>query len=58
MVFLEKGLLDQIQITVIPKILGEGIPLFPKGTAFTQLKLAKAETMGQMVSLVYDVLKS
>lgn len=56
--FLEKGLLDQIEMTVIPKILGEGIPLFPEGTASTRLKLVTAEPMGQMVTLVYDVLKN
>lgn len=55
--FLEKGLLDRIEMTVIPKILGEGIPLFPEGTDFTLLKLVTAEPMGQMISLAYEVLK-
>lgn len=30
--FLEKKLIDEIELYIIPKLIGEGIPLFPEGT--------------------------
>jgi len=51
--FLEAGLLDELYITVTPKILGEGIPLFPQGTVPSAFRLKHIEQMGQFVSLIY-----
>ncbi|WMT42534.1 dihydrofolate reductase family protein [Paenibacillus sp. D2_2] len=53
--FLEARLLDELYITVTPKILGEGIPLFPQGTVPSAFRLKHIEQMGQFVSLVYTV---
>lgn len=53
--FLEAGLLDELHITVTPKILGEGIPLFPQGTVPSTFHLKHLEQMGQFVSLIYTV---
>ncbi|MRN52706.1 dihydrofolate reductase family protein [Paenibacillus monticola] len=53
--FLEKRLIDTIHITIIPKVLGEGIELFPKGTIPSTFKLKYVQQMGQMVSLGYEV---
>ncbi|WP_068781935.1 dihydrofolate reductase family protein [Paenibacillus sp. GM2] len=51
--FLEAGLLDELHITLTPKILGEGIPLFPQGTVPSTLRLKQIGQMGQFVSLIY-----
>jgi len=51
---LAKGLLEDIIITIIPKVLGSGIPLFPEGTVPSTFKLYHSEVMGQMVSLYYQ----
>jgi dihydrofolate reductase len=40
--FLEARLVDEFVISVHPILLGEGIPLFPKGYPAQELKLAKA----------------
>ncbi len=53
--FLEKQLIDIIHITIIPKVLGEGIELFPKGTIPSTFRLKYAQQMGQMVTIVYEV---
>lgn len=53
--FLEKQLIDTIHITIIPKVLGEGIELFPKGTIPSMFRLKYAQQMGQMVTIVYEV---
>ncbi|HEY4389929.1 MAG TPA: dihydrofolate reductase family protein [Paenibacillus sp.] len=50
---LEARLLDELIITVTPKILGEGIPLFPQGTVPSAFRLKHIEQMGQFVSLIY-----
>lgn len=55
--FLEKHLIDEIQITIAPVILGDGIPLFPKGNYAEQLKLIDTKTYGQFVELHYLVKK-
>ncbi|BBI36441.1 dihydrofolate reductase family protein [Cohnella abietis] len=51
--FLEANLLDELQIAVIPKVLGEGIPLFPKGTLPSAFRLTQIQQFGQIVSLSY-----
>ncbi|OKP82950.1 dihydrofolate reductase family protein [Paenibacillus sp. P32E] len=55
--FLEHELIDEVQLTLIPKLLGEGIPLFPAGTVPGNLKLTGLERMGQMASIHYEVIK-
>ncbi|TFE00774.1 dihydrofolate reductase family protein [Jeotgalibacillus sp. R-1-5s-1] len=50
---LEHQLIDEFQIAIIPVVLGSGIPLFPKGTAFTELKLTKVEQFNQITMLHY-----
>ncbi|MET3939205.1 dihydrofolate reductase [Paenibacillus sp. PvP094] len=52
---LEKQLLDEIEVAVIPKILGEGIPLFPEGTVPSNLKMIGTQTLGQIISIRYQV---
>ncbi|WP_106766250.1 dihydrofolate reductase family protein [Paenibacillus faecalis] len=54
--FLEAKLLDELQIAVIPKVLGEGIPLFPRGTVPSTFQLTQVERIGQIVSLSYKVI--
>ncbi|MFS0872616.1 dihydrofolate reductase family protein [Paenibacillus xylanilyticus] len=53
--FLEKQLLDEIEVAIIPKILGEGIPLFPTGTVPSHLKMIGTQTLGQIISIRYQV---
>ncbi|WP_427180696.1 dihydrofolate reductase family protein [Paenibacillus sp. TC-CSREp1] len=52
---MDAQLLDEIEVAVIPKVLGEGIPLFPKGTVPTLLKMISTQTLGQIVSIRYEV---
>lgn len=54
--FLEAKLLDELYIAVIPKVLGEGIPLFPQGTIPSTFQLEHMEKIGQFVSLSYKVI--
>lgn len=56
--FLEKNILDKIQVAIIPTVIGEGIPLFPPGMVETSLKMTGVETLGQIVSIHYDVVKN
>lgn len=49
---LEQQLIDEFRITVIPTILGEGIPLFNQ-THKTLLSLVETHTYNGMVELVY-----
>lgn len=52
---MERGLLDELHLAVIPKVLGGGIPLFPQGTVPTSFRLRDMEQMGQIVMLRYSV---
>ncbi|MCG7409211.1 dihydrofolate reductase family protein [Paenibacillus sp. ACRRX] len=52
--FLEAKLLDELCITIIPKVLGDGIPLFPQGTVPSTFRLMQMQKIGQMVSLSYS----
>lgn len=49
---LAHNLLDDIFITIIPKVLGGGIPLFPPG-AEAAFALVDTKPMGDMVSIHY-----
>jgi dihydrofolate reductase len=49
------GKLDVLEMAVIPIILGEGVPLFPRGTGELSLRLAKCETKAKgALHLVYE----
>ena len=50
---MDQDLIDEYQITIIPKTLGSGIPLFPKGIKETTLKLDSVKTMGELVHITY-----
>jgi dihydrofolate reductase len=52
--FLNLGEIDEMVITIIPTIIGEGIPLFPKNANQTTFKLVNAESFESgVVQLVY-----
>lgn len=55
--FLKQGAVDEIIITKIPVILGNGTPLFQNIKDETKLELIKTEKFGQLVDLHYKVLK-
>ena len=52
--FLEKGLIDEFVITMIPTFIGHGIPLFTSTNSESQLEFVKAETFNSgVVNLHY-----
>jgi dihydrofolate reductase len=51
--FMEKGYIDEYQITVIPKILGSGKKLFNPLTNMIDLKLMNVQHEDQIVHLTY-----
>lgn len=54
--FLERGLLDRMEILVLPRLLGRGIRLWPVTDMAHALRLDAAETLpGGMVRLCYRV---
>ncbi|MCC3379029.1 dihydrofolate reductase family protein [Paenibacillus farraposensis] len=53
--FIQEGLLAQAIITIIPKVLGQGIPLFPEGTMPSTFRLNEIERRGDLVILHYLV---
>lgn len=54
MQLLELDLISKFQITIVPKILGEGIPLFSKLPKKINLKLVETKTYNGFVDLVYS----
>jgi dihydrofolate reductase len=53
--FINEGLLDKMIITVIPKIIGEGIPLFADKPKETTWKLIEAKSFDTgVVNLTYE----
>lgn len=55
--FLKTGAVDEIITTVIPVLLGKGIPLFQNIENETKLELVKTEKYDQLVDLHYKVSK-
>ncbi|MCM3123644.1 MULTISPECIES: dihydrofolate reductase family protein [unclassified Mesobacillus] len=55
--FLEKKLIDEIELYIIPKTIGEGIPLFPDGTPPSDWELASTGRYGQIAALNYKLKK-
>ena len=55
--FLKMGIVDEIITTVIPVLLGKGIPLFRNIREQTNLELVKTERHDQLVDLHYKVSK-
>ncbi|MFD2115181.1 dihydrofolate reductase family protein [Paenibacillus yanchengensis] len=51
--FVKQDLIDKYRITIIPTILGEGIPLFLGENPEIKLKLMETKTTDGMVELVY-----
>ncbi|TYP79657.1 dihydrofolate reductase family protein [Paenibacillus methanolicus] len=52
--FLERDLIDEMQIAIIPTVLGQGIPLFPAGTKSVSFRLAATETYGDIAIMTYN----
>ncbi|MBX9595228.1 MAG: dihydrofolate reductase family protein [Roseomonas sp.] len=49
------GRLDRLEMAVLPLVLGDGVPLFPPGTAETRLRLVLCRALeGGCLHLVYD----
>ena len=56
--FLRAGLIQRLVITWVPKLIGEGIPLFGGTGDDIRLDLVSCETFdGGMVQRVYDVVR-
>ncbi|MCA1029595.1 dihydrofolate reductase family protein [Bacillus timonensis] len=53
--FLEKNLVDELIVTIIPVLLGAGIPLLSKELPNQHLNLLKSTNYGQFVQLHYSV---
>ncbi|MDR0267443.1 dihydrofolate reductase family protein [Paenibacillus sp.] len=53
--FMQEGLMEEAVIAVIPKVLGQGIPLFPEGTVPSTFELQHMERRGDIVLLTYQV---
>lgn len=55
---LEEKLVDKLIITIAPTLLGNGIPLFPKGNYQFHLQLKNVQRFRQFVELQYEVKKA
>ncbi|KYG29465.1 dihydrofolate reductase family protein [Alkalihalobacillus trypoxylicola] len=53
--FAKKGLIDEVIMTIAPKVIGQGISLFQKGDYFIDLHLKNVKTYNQFVELHYVV---
>ena len=55
----EEGLVDMVEVSIVPVLLGGGIPLVPELSARVELKLVGQKTYEKsgIVSLVYEVKK-
>lgn len=54
---LQKGLVDELRMTVAPVLLGSGVALFPEKMNRTWMKLEKVVQYGQFVELDYSIQK-
>lgn len=54
---LELGLVDTVEVAVIPVLLGDGVPLLPQAESFTKLKLIENSTLESTgtVALTYSL---
>lgn len=55
--FLKQKVVDEIIVTIIPVLLGKGIPLFKNTESETKLELIKTKKYTQLVDVHYKVLK-
>ncbi|KIL43099.1 dihydrofolate reductase family protein [Jeotgalibacillus campisalis] len=55
--FFKESLVDELTLTVAPRIIGEGIPLFKSGDYQLDLSLLGTRTFNQFVELHYKVVK-
>ncbi len=55
--FLAAGLIDDLTMTIIPILLGSGIPLFSYWEKDIKLKHIETKTYGEFVQLIYNVPK-
>ena len=55
----EEGLVDMVEVSIVPILLGGGIPLVPELSARVELRLVEQKTYEKsgIVSLVYEVKK-
>ena len=54
--FLAAGALDRLELFLIPILLGDGVPLFPRGEAISAPKLNEVKPLAAgMVRLDYDL---
>jgi dihydrofolate reductase len=53
--FMDAGLLDSVEITLAPVLLGSGTPLFTERQSRNALQLRESQTHGSFVHLKYDV---
>ena len=53
--FADRGLLDEIILSVAPVALGGGAPLLPRRRLASRLRLAQVEQQGQFANLTYAV---
>ena len=51
--FMNKDLIDEFQLHVVPHIIGEGIPLFLKSKEMKDLTLVSSNQYGNSIHLVY-----
>lgn len=56
---LDAGLVDEVTLTVVPVVLGEGVPLFAGASQRHQLSLKKSRPIGGgLVELIYEPVPS
>lgn len=53
--FLESKLINEIELYIIPKLIGNGIPLFPKGTPPSAFELTSVGRLGQIATMKYKL---
>ena len=58
MAFMERGALDEIEIYVMPELIGGGKPLFPPTGFQTSPKLLAAQTLDRGCVRLHDALRA